>query len=97
MTQRPEPYRDFVTDRTFEALDRLHAIAADRGTSLPGLALAWLLADDRVAQIVIGPGRPEHLAPVTEALAYPVTGIERAAIEEAVAGLGPETDVEAQQ
>ena len=30
MTQRPEPYLDFLTDRTFEALDRLQAIAASR-------------------------------------------------------------------
>jgi aryl-alcohol dehydrogenase-like predicted oxidoreductase len=89
MTQRPEPYREFVTDGTFEALDKLAAIAARRGTSLAGLALAWLLADDRVAQVVIGPGRPEHLAPVAEALAGPVTGQERAAIDEAVAGLAP--------
>ena len=92
MTQRPEPYREFVTDRTYEALDKLAAIAARRGTSLAGLALAWLLADDRVAQIVIGPGRPEHLAPVAEALAGPVTGQERAAIEEAVAGLAPKEE-----
>jgi aryl-alcohol dehydrogenase-like predicted oxidoreductase len=56
---------------------------------MAGLALAWLLADDRVAQIVIGPGRPEHLAPVSEALQYPVTGQELAAIEEAVGGLAP--------
>jgi aryl-alcohol dehydrogenase-like predicted oxidoreductase len=92
MTQRPEPYREFVTDRTYEALDKLAAIAARRGTSLAGLALAWLLADDRVAQIVVGPGRPEHLAPVAEALAGPVTGRERAAIEEAVAGLAPKEE-----
>jgi aryl-alcohol dehydrogenase-like predicted oxidoreductase len=92
MTQRPEPYREFVTDRTYEALDKLAAIAARRGTSLAGLALAWLLADDRVAQIVVGPGRPEHLAPVAEALAGPVTGQERAAIEEAVAGLAPKEE-----
>jgi len=89
MTQRPEPYLDFLTDRTFEALDRLQAIAESRGTSMAGLALAWLLADDRVAQIVIGPGRPEHLAPVAEAIEHPVTEQERAAIEEAVAGLVP--------
>jgi aryl-alcohol dehydrogenase-like predicted oxidoreductase len=94
MTQRPEPYAGFVTDRTFEALDKLAAIAAGRGTSLAGLALAWLLADDRVAQVVIGPGRPEHLAPVAEALAHPVTGPERAAIEAVMAGLLP---TEAQQ
>jgi aryl-alcohol dehydrogenase-like predicted oxidoreductase len=84
MTQRPEPYQEFLTDGTFGALDRLRALAAARGTSLAGLALAWLLADDRVSQIVIGPGRPEHLAPVAEALAHPVTGQERDTIERAV-------------
>ena len=89
MTQRPDPYHEFVTDRTFAALGRLEAIAASRGTSMAGLALAWLLADDRVTQIVIGPGRPEHLAPVAEALAYPVTEQERGKIGEAVADLVP--------
>ena len=92
MTQRPEPYRDLVAGRTFEALARLRAIAADRGTSMAGLALAWLLADDRVTQVVIGPGRPEHLAPVAEALEHPLTGEERTAVEGAVAGLRPEAD-----
>ncbi len=90
MTQRPEPYQEFVTGQTFDTLDRLQAIAARRGTSLAGLALSWLLADERVAQVVIGPGRPEHLAPVAEALAHPVTEAERAGIEAAVAGLAEE-------
>jgi len=89
MTQRPEPYTGFVTDRTFEALARLQDIAADRGTSMAGLALAWLLADERVTQIVIGPGRPEHLAPAAEALAHPVSEQERGMIDEAVANLVP--------
>ena len=85
MTQRPGPYRGFVTDRTFDALDRLQAMAAGRGTSMAGLALAWLLADERVTQVVIGPGRPEHLAPVGEALTHPLTPQERAEAERAVA------------
>ena len=89
MSQRPESYTEFVTDQTFEALARLQAIAAGRGTSMAGLALAWLLADDRVTQIVIGPGRPEHLAPAAEALAHPVTEPERGMIDEAVAALVP--------
>jgi aryl-alcohol dehydrogenase-like predicted oxidoreductase len=88
MTQRPEPYREFVTGSTFDALDRLQAIAANRGTSMAGLALGWLLAGDRVAQVVIGPGRPEHLAPAAEALRHPVTAAERAEIEAAVGGVG---------
>jgi aryl-alcohol dehydrogenase-like predicted oxidoreductase len=88
MTQRPEPYQEFVASRTFEALARLEAIAAGRGTSMASLALAWLLAD-RVAQVVIGPGRPEHLAPVAEALAHPVTEQERSTIAAVVAGIVP--------
>jgi len=85
MTQRPEPYRGFVTDRTFGALDRLQTMAAGRGMSMAGLALAWLLADERVTQIVIGPGRPEHLAPVGEALTHPLTAQDKAEAERAVA------------
>jgi aryl-alcohol dehydrogenase-like predicted oxidoreductase len=84
MTQRPEPYAGFLSDATFDALDGLDAIAAGRGTSLAGLALAWLLADDRVAQIVIGPGRPEHLAPVAEALKHPLTPQELDTVMEAL-------------
>jgi aryl-alcohol dehydrogenase-like predicted oxidoreductase len=85
MTQRPEPYRELVTGRTFDALARLEAMASGRGISMAGLALAWLLADERVTQIVTGPGRPEHLAPVGEALAHPLTAAERAAVGNAVA------------
>jgi 1-deoxyxylulose-5-phosphate synthase len=85
MTQRPGPYREFVVGQTFDALDRLQSIAARRGISMAGLALAWLLADERVTQIVIGPGRPEHLAPVGEALEHPLTGEDRAAIESVLA------------
>ncbi|HXL88942.1 MAG TPA: aldo/keto reductase [Streptosporangiaceae bacterium] len=84
MTQRPEPYREFAAAPVFAALARLETIGAGRGTSLAGMALAWLLADDRVTQIVIGPGRPEHLAAVAAALANPVTAQERATIEAAL-------------
>ena len=38
---------------------------------MAGTALAWLLADERIAQVVVGPGRPEHLEPVREALERP--------------------------
>jgi aryl-alcohol dehydrogenase-like predicted oxidoreductase len=85
MTQRPESYRGLVTDKTFDALDRLRAMAAGRGISMAGLALAWLLADERVTQIVIGPGRPEHMAPVGEALTHPLTAEDKAEAERAVA------------
>jgi aryl-alcohol dehydrogenase-like predicted oxidoreductase len=83
MTQRPEPYQGLAADQTFDALGELDRIARRLGISMAGLALAWLLADDRVTQIVIGPGRPDHLHPVVEALECPITADDRAAIGEA--------------
>jgi aryl-alcohol dehydrogenase-like predicted oxidoreductase len=77
MTQRPEPYAPFLTDGTFDRLERLADLARQDNRSIAGLALAWLLADDRVAQVVVGPGRPEHLAPVREALERPLGAPER--------------------
>ena len=81
MTQRPEPYQGFLADQTFAVIERLEVIAARRGMSVAGLALGWLLADQRVTQIVVGPGRPAHLAPLREALEHPLTGEDRAEIE----------------
>jgi aryl-alcohol dehydrogenase-like predicted oxidoreductase len=51
---------------------------------MAGLALSWLLADERVTQVVLGPGRPEHLAPLAEALRDPLTRPERALVERTV-------------
>jgi len=81
MTQRPEPYQPLLADRTFDALERLEAYARGRGMSLAGVALAWLLADARVTQIVVGPGRPEHLDPVREALEHSLGSEDRHQIE----------------
>jgi len=82
MTQRPEPYDRYRNDRTFCFLEKLEAFAAGRGVSVASLALAWLLADERVTTIVLGPGRPEHLAPAREAMANPLSEDEQMAIEQ---------------
>jgi aryl-alcohol dehydrogenase-like predicted oxidoreductase len=77
MTQRPDPYGAFTADGVFDRLEQLRALADARGMSMAGVALAWLLADERVTQVVVGPGRPEQLAPAFEALEYPLTDAER--------------------
>jgi aryl-alcohol dehydrogenase-like predicted oxidoreductase len=68
MTQRPEGYLGYATDAVFDALERFEQEALERGVSPAGLALAWLLAQDEISAVVVGPGRPEHLDPVREAL-----------------------------
>ena len=37
-----------------EAARALHTIAQERGQSLPQMALAWLLHDQRVTSVIIG-------------------------------------------
>ena len=61
MTQRPGPYERLRTDAVFDSLEALEAVAADRGVSPAGLALAWVLAHPDVTAVVVGPRRPEHL------------------------------------
>jgi aryl-alcohol dehydrogenase-like predicted oxidoreductase len=85
MTQRPDPYVGIVTEKTFDALDVLAAFAQAREISMAGAAIAWLLADPRITQVVVGPGRPEQLAPVAEALQHPLSEAERDALTVAFA------------
>lgn len=82
MTQRPEPYERLERPRTFDVLERLEDYAGEHDRTLAGLAIAWLLDDERIGQVVTGPTRPEHLNPVGEALADPLAPGERASIEE---------------
>src|SRR3984885_11711680 len=83
MTQRPEPYAELASEATFAKLDVLEQFARERGVSMAAVALAWLLGDERIAQIVIGPGRPEHLQPVADAIEQPLSMAERARLGEA--------------
>jgi aryl-alcohol dehydrogenase-like predicted oxidoreductase len=78
MTLRPGPYEEFRNDRVFDALDALEAEAVDRDVDCATLALAWLLSNPYVGSIVIGPRRPEHLAPVFSAWDLHLSPEERA-------------------
>jgi aryl-alcohol dehydrogenase-like predicted oxidoreductase len=72
MTLRPGPYEFLRTDAVYEALEALE----QRGDPAT-LALAWLLADERLS-VVIGPRRPEHLRPALAAREQPLSPQERA-------------------
>jgi aryl-alcohol dehydrogenase-like predicted oxidoreductase len=76
MTLRSGPYEHLRDDRVYDALEEL-----ERRGDPTTLALAWLLADDRVS-VVLGPRRPEHLQPALTALASPLSGAERDALSD---------------
>jgi aryl-alcohol dehydrogenase (NADP+) len=77
MTMRPEPYLRYDDEQVYSALDALDAAASERGVSMAGLALAWLLAHPGVTSIVVGPRTPAHLEPAREALALELASAER--------------------
>ena len=78
MTLRPEPYEQFADDRVYDALEAFEAAARERGVDSATLAVAWLLADQRVTSVIVGPRRPEHLEPARAALELELTPAERA-------------------
>jgi aryl-alcohol dehydrogenase-like predicted oxidoreductase len=77
LATRPGPYGGLATAPTLHAVDVFARAAAERGVDAATLALAWLLADDRVTTIVLGPRRPEHLEPARRALDVQLTPAER--------------------
>jgi aryl-alcohol dehydrogenase-like predicted oxidoreductase len=82
MTQRPDVYADFLDDRVFDALEGLERLAAEREMSMAGLSLSWLLANPDVTAVVVGPGRPDQLDVVAQALAKPLAPGERERVSE---------------
>ena len=74
MTLRGGPYEHLRTDAVFDALEEL-----ERRGDPSTLALAWLLSDPAVS-VVIGPRRPEQLAPALAALEVPLSQVERDAL-----------------
>ncbi|WP_245894907.1 aldo/keto reductase family protein [Nostoc cycadae] len=50
---------ELFNDRTLTAVQKLKSIAQDLGLSMPQLALAWILRDERVSSAIIGASRPE--------------------------------------
>ena len=81
MSQRPDGYRKYESDTVFDALDAFEREAAERGVSMAGLALAWLLGVPEVTAVVVGPTRVEQLEPVREALSLELSAEEHAHLQ----------------
>jgi len=54
-------------DEKVNIAERLKGVAAEKQTTLPNLALAWLLAQDGVDAVIPGGRRPDHIRGLIEA------------------------------
>jgi aryl-alcohol dehydrogenase-like predicted oxidoreductase len=68
-------------ERNFRVLDAAEAIAAERGATVPQIAIAWLLGVDGVTAPIIGPRTPEHLEDLLGAVDLVLSADERARLE----------------
>jgi len=75
MALRPEPYRHLEADAVFDGLDALGQAASERGVSMGGLALAWVLAT--AGSAVAGPRYPVQLDMVLEGIGLTLSESER--------------------
>lgn len=85
MELRPAPYVDFNNVETHRAIDRLRTLAADYGTPMGSLALAWAASNPAVTSILAAPRNLEQFETVASALLLSLDANDRQRIDEASA------------
>jgi aryl-alcohol dehydrogenase-like predicted oxidoreductase len=68
-------------ERNFAVVDAAEAIAADRGATVPQVAIAWLLGVEGVAAPILGPRTVAHLEDLLGAAALDLSAGERARLD----------------
>jgi aryl-alcohol dehydrogenase-like predicted oxidoreductase len=68
-------------ERNFAVVDAAEAVAADRGATVPQVAIAWLLGVEGVAAPILGPRTVGHLEDLLGAAALDLSADERARLE----------------
>ncbi len=82
ITRQPQPYRQFLNERTFRNLQSLYTYAAERSTDMTALSLAWVMSHPLVTAPIIGPRRLKHFEPTRRAMEIKLTAEERRTIAE---------------
>lgn len=85
-SQRASGVAKYLNDSGFAVLDALEEVAAARETTIPAVAIAWLLAKRTVAAPILGANSPEQLADLLPAAALSLTADELQSLDLASAG-----------
>jgi aryl-alcohol dehydrogenase-like predicted oxidoreductase len=74
-------FRFWDSDRNWSVQESLVAFCAERGLSLPRLAIAWLLSRPYVPTVIAGADTPEHIAHNVAALDITLTDDDLAELD----------------
>ncbi|HVC35575.1 MAG TPA: aldo/keto reductase [Chloroflexota bacterium] len=72
--------------KNLEVVERLKAFASDKGTTLPRLALAWVLSNPRIAVGLSGTRRPAEIEENVEALAINLSADDKRHLDDIMRG-----------
>jgi aryl-alcohol dehydrogenase-like predicted oxidoreductase len=75
-----------------DVVEQLKRLAADKGSSLPRLALAWVLANPQVAVALTGARQPAEIEDNVAALSITLTAAELAEIDRIMQGAAGQVD-----
>lgn len=78
---------ELFNERTLAAVQELKPIAQDLGLSMPQLALAWILKDERVSSAIIGASRPDQIVDNAAASGVQLDADVLAAIDQILASV----------
>jgi aryl-alcohol dehydrogenase-like predicted oxidoreductase len=78
-------FASVASDENFDTVDRLTAVAEERGHTILDLALSWLLAQEGVASVLTGATKPEQIAANVGAAEWRLTGDDLEAVGHALA------------
>jgi len=75
----------WMGDDVLEAVQRLKPLADQAGLTMPGLAVAWVLAEEGVSAAIVGASRPEQLDDVVAASGVRLDPELKAQVDEVLA------------
>ena len=79
-----EFYQRSMTDKNFDIVEKLAALAEERGRTVAELAIAWLLANPTVCSVIAGASRPEQVSQNVAAADWVLTPDDLDAVDDIV-------------
>jgi aryl-alcohol dehydrogenase-like predicted oxidoreductase len=79
-------FRRYLSDDSFDLLERLDGFATARSHSLVDLAFAWLLTNPQVSSVIAGATRPEQVQANAKAGDWTLTAEEKEEVDKILAG-----------
>ena len=77
-------HREDLTEERLSQIRQLNDLAAQRGQSLPEMALEWLLSHNAVTSVIIGASKPEQILNNIKALNGPALTAEELALIDSI-------------